>query len=57
MSDVLSKISEVLRGWRIALQNLGQESAFIMTYLSLIFKISIILLGKRLFIGQCECKR
>lgn len=35
MSDVLSKTGEVLRRWRIALQYLDQESAFIVTYLSL----------------------
>lgn len=47
MSYVLSKTGEVLQGWKIGLQYLDHETAFTVTYLSLIFKITTNMLKKR----------
>ena len=47
MSFVLSKTGEVLRGHKIGLQYLDQETAITVTYLSLIFKITTNMLKKK----------
>lgn len=47
MSYVLSKTGEVLQGWKIGLQYLDHETAFTVTYLSLIFKITTNMLKKK----------
>lgn len=47
MSYVLSKTGEVLRGQKIGLQYLDQETAITVTYLSLIFEITTNMLKKK----------